>query len=116
MWLAKYHGPDALDVINAVFGGRCYRRQLISDARVAVSDGELVAEFDAPGVKRAELRASVESDALTVDAKRGDVSSRVRVPLDASCDVSAASAAFADGVLTVRIPRKRAEARALEIS
>jgi HSP20 family molecular chaperone IbpA len=97
---------------------------------IASQEGGEVLRAELPGVKRESLVISVEGDQLwlrgTVDAEpegrsyllrekaHGDFERRFRVGAD--LDTAAITAEWADGVLTLRLPRKaEAQPRRIEV-
>lgn len=121
-------GDDLFERMNRQFEGM--RRQW--DRRefggtdvpldVAERDGELVVTADVPGFERSDVDVAVSGDLLTITAERRAEDERaddeyirrerrharvrrtVRLPVE--IDESAASATYANGVLTIRLPER----------
>jgi HSP20 family protein len=94
-------------------------------------DNEVVLRFDVPGIDRESIDVTVDRGVLTVSARRAEehtengrrfIRERVTgtltrsVRLGDALDADKVEAAYADGVLTVRIPlAERAKPRKVEI-
>jgi HSP20 family protein len=86
-------------------------------------DGSIVVKAELPGMKREDLKVSVERDSLVIEGERKAeketkdedyyICERAygsfyrRVPLAAEVDADKAEAAFADGVLTITMPKRQ---------
>jgi HSP20 family protein len=138
MWTAWNAFPmlDRLvdDVMNGAGGtafGTAAAEGTFSPAiDVRANEEEIVFACDVPGLRHEDLDVTIESNRLTIKGRRsyaGGAKDRVWLgrkygsfartfTLPESVDVDRLSAELADGVLTVRIPKKpREKARRIEI-
>jgi HSP20 family protein len=96
-------------------------------------DGKLVVQADLPGLRKEDVHAQIEDDAVIISGERQQenkhdeggryVSERAYgsfyrvIPLPESVDSASAAATFRDGVLRIEMPSpKRQRGRTLEIS
>jgi HSP20 family protein len=96
-------------------------------------DGKLIVQADLPGLRREDVHAQIEDDAVIISGERQQetkqnesgryVSERAYgsfyrvIPLPEGVDAANATAAFRDGVLRIEMPApKRQRGRTLEIA
>ena len=81
------------------------------------NDKELLVVADVPGVLHADIDARIEHQRLSVVAKRADgvVFERTFLVPD-DVDAGSVSATLKDGVVSVKLPKSKANARQIPIS
>ena len=81
------------------------------------SDQQLVVEAELPGVEPGQVEVSIEGDVLSLQGKADDKEKRPQfgrqLKLPFAVEADAVKAAFADGILTLTLPKAAAARRRL---
>jgi HSP20 family molecular chaperone IbpA len=82
----------------------------VTSPEVEQTDSEVILRMDTPGLDASSLESSVDGDTLVLKAhgttdSGSKVSLNERLKLAGAGDLSAASVAYEDGMLVVRIPK-----------
>lgn len=111
MW--NYHKLSLIDDFfdtlsnDKIFWMNTHEKTLKSQMKLlSDKDGTTVWTLDLPGVKRADLSVTQDSDAVRIVGKRGELKFDNKYTFPEEYDVSTATATLEDGVLYLTVLRK----------